>query len=161
MVAVTGALAVAGVVAIGRYILKKGLQKAIKKYGKEAVNKTQNSKSFKKLLENPPMTTGGKVAVGGSAVTLGLGGLAINEMLNMVKKKDKYFEADKDSTKLQGIVGGKEIREEIKKDKEKFEQAKLKIKEFKAKEAREKYLPRGKKKNPKKYSNNVRILIEE
>ena len=154
-------LAVAGVAVIGKYILKKGLQKAIKKYGKEAVNKTKDSKSFKKLLENPPMTTGGKVAVGGSAVTLGLGGLAINEMLNMVKKKDKYFEADKDSTKLQGLVGGKEIRKEIKKDKEKFAQAKLKIKEAKAKEAKEKYLPRGKKKNSKKYSNLVRIVVEE
>ena len=154
-------LAVAGVTVIGKYILKKGLQKAIKKYGKEAVNKTKDSKSFKKLLENPPMTTGGKVAVGGSAVTLGLGGLAINEMLNMVKKKDKYFEADKDSTKLQGLVGGKEIRKEIKKDKEKFAQAKLKIKEAKAKEAKKKYLPRGKKKNSKKYSNLVRIVVEE
>ncbi len=48
-------LVVAGVTVIGKYILKKGLQKAIKKYGKEAVNKTQNSKSFKKLLENPPI----------------------------------------------------------------------------------------------------------
>ena len=154
-------LVVAGVTVIGKYILKKGLQKAIKKYGKEAVNKTKDSKSFKKLLENPPMTTGSKVILGGSTAVGGLGLVAINEALTIGKKRDKYFEADKDSTKLQGLVGGKEIRKEIKKDKEKFAQAKLKIKEAKAKESKEKYLPRGKKKNPKKYSNNVRILIEE
>ena len=154
-------LVVAGVTVIGKYILKKGLQKAIKKYGKEAVNKTKDSKSFKKLLENPPMTTGSKVILGGSTAVGGLGLVAINEALTIGKKGDKYFEADKDSTKLQGLVGGKEIRKEIKKDKEKFAQAKLKIKEAKAKEAKEKYLPRGKKKNSKKYSNLVRIVVEE
>ena len=158
--AVLGGLAVAGVAVIGKYILKKGLQKAIKKYGKEAVSKTKDSKSFKKLLENPPMTTGSKVILGGSTAVGGLGLVAINEALTIGKKRDKYFEADKDSTKLQGLVGGKEIRKEIKKDKERFAQAKLKIKEFKAKEAKEKYFHKGKKKN-KKYSNNVRIVVEE
>ena len=159
--AVLGGLAVAGVAVIGKYILKKGLQKAIKKYGKEAVSKTKDSKSFKKLLENPPMTTGSKVILGGSTAVGGLGLVAINEALTIGKKRDKYFEADKDSTKLQGLVGGKEIRKEIKKDKERFAQAKLKIKEFKAKEAKEKYFYKGKKKNPKKYSNLVRIVVEE
>jgi pyruvate kinase len=54
-----------------------------------------------------------------------------------------------------------EARKLIKEDKEKFAQAKLKIKEFKAKEAKEKNLPKGNKKNPKKYSNLVRIVVEE
>jgi hypothetical protein len=153
-------LVIAGAAVIGKYILKKGLQKAIKKYGKESVSKTKDSKSFKKLLENPPMTTGSKVILGGSTAVGGLGLVAINEALTVGKKRDKYFEADKDSTKLQGLVGGKEIRKLIKKDKEKFSQAKLKIKEFKAKEAKEKYFDKGNKKN-KKYSNNVRIVVEE
>ena len=158
--AVLGGLAVAGVAVIGKYILKKGLQKAIKKYGKEAVSKTKDSKSFKKLLENPPMTTGSKVILGGSTTVGGLGLVALNEGFNAAIRGKKYLTPDKDATVLQGIVGGKEARKLIKEDKEKFAQAKLKIKEFKAKEAKEKYFHKGKKKN-KKYSNNVRIVVEE
>ena len=139
-------LVVAGVTVIGKYILKKGLQKAIKKYGKEAVNKTKDSKSFKKLLENPPMTTGSKVILGGSTAVGGLGLVALNEGFNAAIRGKKYLTPDKDATVLQGIVGGKEARKLIKEDKEKFAQAKLKIKEFKAKEAKEKYFHKGKKK---------------
>ena len=65
---------VAGVAVISKFILTKGLKKAIKKYGKKAVDKATKSKTFKEMVKNPPLTTGQKAIVGGS---VGMAGLSV------------------------------------------------------------------------------------
>jgi len=56
-----------GVKAISKYILNKGIKKAVSKFGKEAVDKAKSSNAFKDMVNNPPMSTGQKAVVGGSA----------------------------------------------------------------------------------------------
>ena len=60
---------IAGVVVVSRFILTKGLTKAVKKFGQKVVDRTRKSKTFKEMIKNPPMTTGQKVIAAGSAAT--------------------------------------------------------------------------------------------
>ena len=79
-----------GVAAISKFILTKGIQKAIKKFGREAVNRTTKSKTYAKMKENPPMTTGQKVIAGGSAATGAVGTAGVGAGFYTVKKSSEF-----------------------------------------------------------------------
>ena len=69
-----------GVAAISRFILTKGMQKAVKKFGQKAVDRTRKSKTFKNMLENPPMTTGQKAVFGGGLAAGAVGTALIDHI---------------------------------------------------------------------------------
>ena len=96
----------AGVLVVSRFILTKGLTKAIKKFGQKVVNRTRKSKTFKEMLKNPPMTTGQKVIAGGSAATgvvglagVGAGFYTVKKTSDFRKLQDKRKEAESKSKK--------------------------------------------------------------
>jgi len=108
-----------GVAAISKFILTKGIQKAIKKFGREAVNRTTKSKTYAKMKENPPMTTGQKVVATGSAATGAVGTAGVGAGFYTVKKtgdfrklQDKRKEAESLSSK------DKKIKVELLEDKQ-------------------------------------------
>tara|TARA_Y100000592_G_C5241995_1_gene208767 strand:- start:54 stop:449 length:396 start_codon:yes stop_codon:yes gene_type:complete len=118
-----------GVAAISRFILTKGMQKAIKKFGREAVNRTTKSKTYAKMKKNPPMTTGQKVIAGGSAATgavgtagIGAGFYTVKQSSEFRKLQDKRKEA-KDKSK-------KDIKVELLEDKQTKTSNKKKKREF-------------------------------
>jgi hypothetical protein len=80
----------AGVLVVSRFILTKGLTKAIKKFGQKVVDRTRKSKTFKEMLENPPMTTGQKVIAGGSAATGAVGTAGVAAGFYTVKKTGDF-----------------------------------------------------------------------
>ena len=97
---------IAGVVVVSRFILTKGLTKAVKKFGQKAVDRTRKSKTFKEMIKNPPMTTGQKVIAGGSAATGAVGTAGVGAGFYTVKKtgdfrklQDKRKEAESKSKK--------------------------------------------------------------
>ena len=81
---------IAGVVVVSRFILTKGLTKAVKKFGQKVVDRTMKSKTFKEMKKNPPMTTGQKVIAGGSAATGAVGTAGIGAGFYTVKNTSDF-----------------------------------------------------------------------
>ena len=54
---------IAGVVVVSRFILTKGLTKAVKKFGQKAVDRARKSKTFKEMIKNPPMNAKDKIVL--------------------------------------------------------------------------------------------------
>ena len=97
---------IAGVVIVSRFILTKGLTKAVKKFGQKVVDRTMKSKTFKEMKKNPPMTTGQKVVFGGGLAAGGVGTAGIGAGFYTVKNtsdfrklQDKRKEAESKSKK--------------------------------------------------------------
>ena len=110
---------IAGVVVVSRFILTKGAQKAIKKFGKKVVDRTRKSKTFKEMEKNPPATTTQKVAkgvgIGGSVIGVsgvGAGFLTARSMQKFNKKQKEIKEAESKSPK------DKKIKVELLEDKQ-------------------------------------------
>ena len=76
----------AGVLVVSRFILTKGLTKAIKKFGKKVVDRTRKSKTFKEMLKNPPMNTKDKIVLGASSATAVTGAAGIGGSAYTIKK---------------------------------------------------------------------------
>ena len=108
----------AGVVVVSRFILTKGLTKAIKKFGQKVVNRTRKSKTFKEMLENPPMTTGQKVVATGSAATGAVGTAGVVGGFYTVKKGRDYRELQ-DKRKEAKSKSKKDIKVELLEEKQK------------------------------------------
>tara|TARA_Y100001937_G_scaffold41565_1_gene58915 strand:- start:159 stop:584 length:426 start_codon:yes stop_codon:yes gene_type:complete len=80
----------AGVLVVSRFILTKGLKKAVKKFGQKAVDRTRKSKTFKNMLENPPMTTGQKVVFGGGLAAGGVGTAGVGAGFYTARQMQKF-----------------------------------------------------------------------
>ena len=106
-----------GVAAISKFILTKGIQKAIKKFGREAVNRTTKSKTYAKMKKNPPMTTGQKVIATGSAATGAVGTAGVVGGFYTVKK-GKDFRELQDKRKEAKSKSKKDIKVELLEDKQ-------------------------------------------
>ena len=84
----------AGVKVISKFILNKGVKDAVKKFGKEAVDKVMKSKTHKEMIKNPPMTSGQKAVVGASAGTAAVGTAATGYGYKTTSDKMKEVKAD-------------------------------------------------------------------
>ena len=77
---------IAGVVVVSKFILTKGLTKAVKKFGQKAVDRTRKSKTFKEMIKNPPMNTKDKIVLGASSATAATGAAGIGGSVYTIKK---------------------------------------------------------------------------
>jgi len=84
-----------GLKVISKFILNKGVRDAVKKFGKEAVDKVMKSKTHKEMIKNPPMTSGQKAVVGASAGTAALGTAATGYGYKTTSDKMKEIKAEK------------------------------------------------------------------
>ena len=109
---------IAGVVVVSRFILTKGLTKAVKKFGQKVVDRTMKSKTFKEMKKNPPMTTGQKVIAGGSAATGAVGTAGVGAGFYTVKK-GKDFRELQDKRKEAESKSKKDIKVELLEEKQK------------------------------------------
>ena len=98
-----------GVKVISKFILNKGIKKAVSKFGKEAVDKAKTSNTFKEMVKNPPMSTGQKAVVGGSAGIATAGTAATGYEYKKTYDKLKENEAKTEPVKKAngGMVRGK------------------------------------------------------
>jgi hypothetical protein len=85
----------AGVKVISKFILNKGVKDAVKKFGKESVDKVMKSKTHKEMINNPPMTSGQKAVVGASAGTAAVGTAATGYGYKTTSDKMKEIKAEK------------------------------------------------------------------
>ena len=83
-------MAVAGALVISRFILTKGLTKAVKKFGQKAVDRTRKSKTFKEMVKNPPMTTGQKAVFGGGLAAGGVGTAGVSAGFYTARQMQKF-----------------------------------------------------------------------
>mgnify|MGYP003114463296 CR=1 FL=1 len=109
----------AGVLVVSRFILTKGLTKAIKKFGQKVVDRTRKSKTFKEMKKNPPMTTGQKVIAGGSAATGAVGIAGVGAGFYTVKKGRDYRELQNKRKEAESLSSkDKKIKVELLEDKQ-------------------------------------------
>ncbi len=106
-----------GVAAISKFILTKGMQKAIKKFGREAVNRTTKSKTYAKMKENPPMTTGQKAVFGGGLAAGGVGTAGVGAGFYTVKQSSDFRKLQ-DKRKEAKSKSNKDIKVELLEDKQ-------------------------------------------
>jgi hypothetical protein len=106
-----------GVAAISRFILTKGMQKAVKKFGQKAVDRTRKSKTFKNMLENPPMTTGQKAVFGGGLAAGGVGTAGVGAGFYTVKQSSDFRKLQ-DKRKEAKSKSNKDIKVELLEDKQ-------------------------------------------
>ena len=85
----------AGVKVISKFILNKWVKDAVKKFGKESVDKVMKSKTHKEMINNPPMTSGQKAVVGASAGTAAVGTAATGYGYKTTSDKMKEIKAEK------------------------------------------------------------------
>ena len=109
----------AGVLVVSRFILTKGLTKAIKKFGQKVVDRTKKSKTFKEMVENPPMTTGQKVVATGSAATGAVGTAGIGAGFYTVKKGSDFRKLQEERKEAKSLSPkDKKIKVELLEDKQ-------------------------------------------
>jgi hypothetical protein len=84
-----------GIKVISKFILNKGVRDAVKKFGKEAVDKVMKSKTHKEMIKNPPMTSGQKAVAGASAGTAAVGTAATGYGYKTTSDKMKEIKAEK------------------------------------------------------------------
>ena len=106
-----------GVAAISRFILTKGMQKAVKKFGQKAVDRTRKSKTFKNMLENPPMTTGQKAVFGGGLAAGGVGTAGVGAGFYTVKQSSDFRKLQ-DKRKEAKSKSNNDIKVELLEDKQ-------------------------------------------
>ena len=106
-----------GVAAISRFILTKGMRKAVKKFGQKAVDRTRKSKTFKNMLENPPMTTGQKAVFGGGLAAGGVGTAGVGAGFYTVKQSSDFRKLQ-DKRKEAKSKSNKDIKVELLEDKQ-------------------------------------------
>ena len=129
---------IAGVVVVSRFILTKGLTKAVKKFGQKAVDRTRKSKTFKEMLKNPPMTTGQKVVFGGGLAAGGVGAAGVGAGFYTARQMQKFNKLQRER---------KEAESKSPKDK------KIKVELLEDKQTK----PSGRKnKNPRKFDTYTR-----
>ena len=106
-----------GVAAISRFILTKGMQKAIKKFGREAVNRTTKSKTYAKMKENPPMTTGQKAVFGGGLAAGGVGTAGVSAGFYTARQMQKFNKLQRERKEAES-KSNKDIKVELLEDKQ-------------------------------------------
>lgn len=106
-----------GVAAISRFILTKGMQKAIKKFGREAVNRTTKSKTYAKMKENPPMTTGQKAVFGGGLAAGGVGTAGVGAGFYTARQMQKFNKLQQERKEAES-KSNKDIKVELLEDKQ-------------------------------------------
>ena len=106
-----------GVAAISKFILTKGIQKAIKKFGREAVNRTTKSKTYAKMKENPPMTTGQKVVFGGGLAAGGVGTAGVGAGFYTARQMQKFNKLQQERKEAES-KSNKDIKVELLEDKQ-------------------------------------------
>ena len=108
-----------GVAAISKFILTKGIQKAIKKFGREAVNRTTKSKTYAKMKENPPMTTGQKVVFGGGLAAGGVGTAGVGAGFYTARQMQKFNKLQRERKEAESkSPKDKKIKVELLEDKQ-------------------------------------------
>ena len=107
----------AGVVVVSRFILTKGLTKAVKKFGQKAVDRTRKSKTFKEMLKNPPMTTGQKAVFGGGLAAGGVGAAGVGAGFYTVKNTSDFRKLQDERKKAES-KSKKDIKVELLEDKQ-------------------------------------------
>jgi len=80
----------AGINVVVNFILRQGIKKATEKFGKQSVDKARQSKTFKRMSKDPPMTMKDKIIFYGSlgAGAIGLTGAAAG--LKSIKMADDF-----------------------------------------------------------------------
>ncbi len=106
-----------GVAAISKFILTKGMQKAIKKFGREAVNRTTKSKTYAKMKENPPMTTGQKAVFGGGLAAGGVGTAGVGAGFYTARQMQKFNKLQQERKEAES-KSNKDIKVELLEDKQ-------------------------------------------
>ena len=106
-----------GVAAISRFILTKGMQKAVKKFGQKAVDRTRKSKTFKNMLENPPMTTGQKAVFGGGLAAGGVGTAGVGAGFYTARQMQKFNKLQQERKEAES-KSNKDIKVELLEDKQ-------------------------------------------
>ena len=106
-----------GVAAISKFILTKGIQKAIKKFGREAVNRTTKSKTYAKMKENPPMTTGQKAVFGGGLAAGGVGTAGVGAGFYTARQMQKFNKLQQERKEAES-KSNKDIKVELLEDKQ-------------------------------------------
>ena len=106
-----------GVAAISRFILTKGMQKAVKKFGREAVNRTTKSKTYAKMKENPPMTTGQKAVFGGGLAAGGVGTAGVGAGFYTARQMQKFNKLQQERKEAES-KSNKDIKVELLEDKQ-------------------------------------------
>ena len=106
-----------GVAAISRFILTKGMQKAVKKFGQKAVDRTRKSKTFKNMLENPPITTGQKAVFGGGLAAGGVGTAGVGAGFYTARQMQKFNKLQQERKEAES-KSNKDIKVELLEDKQ-------------------------------------------
>ena len=110
---------IAGVVVVSKFILTKGLTKAVKKFGQKAVDRTRKSKTFKEMVKNPPMTTGQKAVFGGGLAAGGVGAAGVSAGFYTARQMQKFNKLQRERKEAESkSPKDKKIKVELLEDKQ-------------------------------------------